>query len=192
MSMFLIIDLTRQLPVQSNISKQRFGIVNANIYYYTKLILKFDLSSIVISDEFSINKCDVEKIAHLIYSKRSVLVQKLRFMHVKSQRGQDFALLPIFEYEYSVFVYKSKEYYMTIETIALDTFQQVFFFVYTNFRESIAPKYKQHTSLLSYYLETLLVCSAVLSVALLYVGVFPIPLQFTSNFRICYTIFHNK
>ena len=99
MSMFLIIDLTRQLPVQSNISKQRFGIVNANIYYYTKLILKFDLSSIVISDEFSINKCNVEKIVHLIYSKRSVLVQKLRFMHVKSQRGQDFALLPIFEYE---------------------------------------------------------------------------------------------
>ena len=45
---------------------------------------------------------------------------------------------------------------MTIETIALDIFQQVFFFVYTNFRESIAPKYKQHTSLLS-YLETLLV-----------------------------------
>ena len=95
MSIFLIIDLTRQLPVQSNISKQRFGIYTIRI----QLILKFDLSSIMDSDEFSINKCNVEKIAHLIYSKRSVLVQKLRFMHVKSQRGQDFALLPIFEYE---------------------------------------------------------------------------------------------
>ena len=68
MSMFSIIDLTRQLPVWSNISKQQFRM------YTKQLILKFELSSIMDSDEFSINKCDVEKIANLIYSNRSVLV----------------------------------------------------------------------------------------------------------------------
>ena len=74
-------------------------------------------------------------------------------MHV-SQKGQDFAL-PIFVYEqlYLCIKVRNTTY---IENIALDIFQQVFFLVYTHFRESIAPKYKQHTSLLS-YLETLLV-----------------------------------
>ena len=63
--------------------------------------------------------------------------------------------LPIFVYEqlYLCIKVRNTTY---IENIALDIFQQVFFLVYTHFRESIAPKYKQHTSLLS-YLETLLV-----------------------------------